>query len=87
MVLDLDLNNLPSPLDNVPPIDLSLSLALPWDARLSQIQTTTELESDDDEVVICSPRSFAENRDRFLEATTVAEEVHQNIQVSIVTAA
>ncbi|KAI8005099.1 E3 ubiquitin-protein ligase RNF4 [Camellia lanceoleosa] len=64
MVLDLDLNNLPSPVDNVPPIDLSLSLALPWDTGLSQIQTTTELESDDDEVVICSPRSFAEAKAR-----------------------
>ncbi|GMP80856.1 hypothetical protein CsSME_00035801 [Camellia sinensis var. sinensis] len=64
MVLDLDLNNLPSPVDNVRSIDLSLTLALPWDTGPSQIQLTIELESVDDKVVICSPRSFVEAKAR-----------------------
>ncbi|XP_052206589.1 E3 ubiquitin-protein ligase complex slx8-rfp subunit slx8-like isoform X2 [Diospyros lotus] len=68
MVLNIDLNNPPLPADGmVPggdPVDLSLSIGLPRESGLLPIRTTTSFESVDDEVIICSPRSFAEARDK-----------------------
>ncbi|PSS34825.1 E3 ubiquitin-protein like [Actinidia chinensis var. chinensis] len=68
MVLDLDLNDPPAPAESIitvdDAVDLSLSIGLPWESGLLQIQTTTGLEAVDDDVVICSPRSFAEAREK-----------------------
>lgn len=66
MVLNFDLNDppAPAPAENLipvgDPVDLNLTIGLPGDSRPLQIQTTPQLESIDDEVVICSPRRFAE---------------------------
>lgn len=64
MVLNFDLNDPPAPAENLipvgEPIDLNLTIGLPWESELLQIQTTPELGYVDDDVVICSPRSFVE---------------------------
>jgi len=70
MVLNFDLNDppAPAPAENLipvgDPVDLNLTIGLPGDSRPLQTQTTPQLESIDDEVVICSPRSFAEAREK-----------------------
>ncbi|KAF7149540.1 hypothetical protein RHSIM_Rhsim02G0060800 [Rhododendron simsii] len=67
MVLNFDLNDPPAPPENLipvgEPIDLNLTIGLPWESGLLQIQTTPELGYVDDDVVICSPRSFVEARE------------------------
>ncbi|KAL2486862.1 RING/U-box superfamily protein [Abeliophyllum distichum] len=59
MVLNLDLNYPPHDedsfgIDNSMNVDTTLELGLPYE------QVRTSYEPDDDEVIICSPRSFAE---------------------------
>jgi hypothetical protein len=60
MVLDLDLN-VPPPVENV---FLMSNLDEALDLGLSLRPPTVEMQQDDDEVIICSPRSFAEAREK-----------------------
>lgn len=63
MVLDVDLND-PPPVENVFLMSNPISAGTNWlqvpDLGLSLAQATIDVEHADDEVVICSPRSFAE---------------------------
>uniref|UniRef100_A0A5B7BW46 RING-type domain-containing protein n=1 Tax=Davidia involucrata TaxID=16924 RepID=A0A5B7BW46_DAVIN len=66
MVLDLDLNVAP-PVEDIlmgDSVTIGLNLMQAGEHGPSHIQARTDLEPVDDEVVICSPRSFAEARDK-----------------------
>ncbi|KAL6970981.1 hypothetical protein U1Q18_030660 [Sarracenia purpurea var. burkii] len=65
MVLNLDLNYPTSPVDGFGNcVDVSLRLGRSLESELLQMQAATELESIDDDVVICSPRSFVEAKEK-----------------------
>lgn len=59
MVLDLDLND-PPRVEDLLVIDDAIGVNTNLELGLPQLQVTANSNSIDDEVVICSPRSFAE---------------------------
>ncbi|XP_059651325.1 uncharacterized protein LOC132298948 isoform X2 [Cornus florida] len=63
MVLELDLND-PPPVEVGNPLSFDPNFGQAGEHGLSHIQVGSDSEPIDDELVICSPRSFAEARDR-----------------------
>lgn len=59
MVLDIDLNG-PPRVEDLLVIDDAIGVNTHLELGLPQLQVTANSDSIDDEVVICSPRSFAE---------------------------
>lgn len=75
MVLGFDLNHPFPTVDDMDLVDVSLSIRPPGSNRTSRMQTAG-LDPVDDEVVICSPRSFAEAREKARRNHRVVEEIH-----------
>nr|GMD85331.1 E3 ubiquitin-protein ligase BRE1-like [Ipomoea batatas] len=63
MVLDVDLNG-PPRVEDLLVIDDAIGVNTHLELGLPQLQVTANSDSIDDEVVICSPRSFAEAREK-----------------------
>ncbi|XP_019174787.1 PREDICTED: E3 ubiquitin-protein ligase BRE1-like [Ipomoea nil] len=63
MVLDIDLNG-PPRVDDLLVRDDAIGVNTHLELGLPQLQVTANSDSIDDEVVICSPRSFAEAREK-----------------------
>lgn len=74
MVLGLDLNH-PTVNDMDDLVDVNLSIRPPGSSQSSRMQTAG-LDPADDDVIICSPRSFAEAMERARRNHRVVEVIH-----------